>query len=176
MRTLDAIFVNSMPDTAAYTILERIVSGRRLLNPSRAEVVQLLEDSDNDLLIFGHGNEWGLYDTNLRDYLIDASNAEQLQRRTVIGIWCFAGNFADRYELHGFFTSMFISNVNESVEMWVPAEEDDIREQFSLFLNRVCVLVENDEPIENWVDSLQRQADLSIPFVRYNYEALSFFE
>jgi hypothetical protein len=173
---LDAIFINSAADTSCYDILAREVNGTVLVNPTWGEATELLENSQRDIIIFGHGTEWGVFTDNFSDYLISAYHAELLRRRRVIGIWCFAGNFAARHDLHGFFTSMFISNVNESIVNERPAEPDDIERELRLFLERIAEYIRTNVPMEEWVDRLHAVADWSQPFVAFNYECLSYLE
>lgn len=173
---LDAIFINSAADTACYDILEREVNGTVLVNPSWSEVDELLDNSRRDVVIFGHGTEYGVFTHDFGDYLISDSDAELLSNRRVIGIWCFAGNYAARHDLHGFFTSMFISNVNESVVNERPAEAEDIDRELRLFLERIAAFIHDDVPMDEWVDRLHAVADWSQPFVAFNYECLSYLE
>ena len=49
----------------------------------------------------------------LNSYLIDSEMVHLLRDKEIIGIWCNASNFAYKYDLKGFFTSMFISNEKE---------------------------------------------------------------
>lgn len=174
---LDAIVIDSSLDTIFYTNIISGVDTNLLVNPSGHQTKELLRGSSNDLLLFGHGNELGLFNQHWNNgYCIDRSHLEMLRKRRIIGVWCYAGNFADRYGLHGFFTSMFISNSREAREYGFDTTEDEVIRQNIIFGDALNRLILDGTPMEQWVDILQSQCDLSIPFVRFNYEAMAYFE
>ena len=104
------IEVNSRPDCQDFSCLYDRLQGTHLLNPSKSEVKKLLTTHpERPLILSGHGDDNGLYNHLWNGYLISSKDVELLRKQQVIiGVWCFAGNFADRYGLKGFFTSMFI--------------------------------------------------------------------
>lgn len=174
---VDFIIINVKPDTNDFGYLLNDIVGRTvLINPTRKEVRQLLRESKNDLLLYGHGDEGGLYNSFWNGYIIDSKDVEQLRKRNVIGLWCYAGNFADKYGLHGFFTSMFISNIDEANYLQIPGTPERISEEsikFNVIVNR---LLKNKTPYSEWVDIIQSEATPNDPVVRYNYEALGYYE
>ena len=111
-------------------------------------------------------------------FAVGSEHVEWLRNRPVIGIFCYASEFADRYKLHGFFTSMFISNMQEAIieQRDQGATNENIAYQQELFCNRVRKLIINNTPLIQWPEILQSQADLSLPFVRFNYEALTYYD
>lgn len=174
---MDGIFVNSMPDTDCYYILANVVNGSKLVNPTEEKVLNCLLSSNNDIIVFGHGDNNGLYDAALSNYILDLRHRKMLKSRNVIGIFCYAAEFADKYHLHGFFTSMWISNEREAANLgFTDATAEDIEQETQLFLERIVDLLRNNIPLNEWVGRLQAVCDKSKPFVRFNYEALSFFE
>ena len=173
---LDAIVIDSMPDTGYYTHIISDVETNLLVNPSGHQIKDLIRSSSNDLLLFGHGTELGLINQHWNGYCIDRSHLEILRKRRIIGVWCYAGNFADRYGLHGFFTSMFISNIKEACEYGFDTTEDEVNRQNIIFGDALNRLILDGTPMEQWVDILQSQCDYNIPFVGFNYEAMAYFE
>ena len=181
---LDVIYINTLPDTNDFCVLFDRLDANILVNPTYEQVTELLSSSTNRLLICGHGNELGVFgevnivDDHIRwgDYCIDRSNVELLRQREVIGIWCFAGNFADRYGLHGFFTSMFISNVMEAADFGFTTDEETVRNENIFFSTAVRRLIDEDVPLSQWPEILQSEAHTDIPFVGFNYEALAYYE
>lgn len=70
---------------------------------------------DEMIVFLGHGTSIGLLDTSesVGDYMIDDNDAWVLKgRQNVIGIWCFASDYARYNKLQGFYTGMFISEMN----------------------------------------------------------------
>ena len=182
---LDVIYMNTLPDTDEFgVIFKELPCTNVLVNPNRRQVNDLLSASTNRLLICGHGDECGVYGepeiVNTRicwgGHVLDRSHAELLRRREVIGIWCYAGNFADNHGLHGFFTSMFISNTNEAADFGFKTDAKTVSDENVFFAKAVRHLVENGVPLSEWVWTLQHTAHTDIPFVRFNYEALAYYE
>ena len=174
------IHIDSTPDAAR---LSRIYEGLDNIivsyNRSKSNVRRLLRITGNEpVMILGHGNPMGLFNKAQNGYVIDGNAVEWLRNRPVIGIFCYASDFADRYNLHGFFTSMYISNMSEALMMQRDegASEELIEQQDFLFCDRIRNLITSNTPMSQWPEILQSQADTSIPFVRFNYEAMTYFE
>lgn len=82
----------------------------------QSEVHSEIEKHDR-ILMMGHGSENGLY--NFSDflncvYIIDHKSVPFLKGKECIFIWCNADGFVNKYELNGFYTGMFISEVKEA--------------------------------------------------------------
>ena len=177
---IDIITVVSKEDTEDFECLYNGgLPGHTLINPTRLQVKEMLEaHTYRPLLIFGHGDERGLYDKDY-GYLIGAKEIPLLRQRScIIGVWCYASNFADHYDLKGFFTSMFISNMEEAIIHQVDrgATPEKIKEENIKFAKNLKKAIIEKQPIENWAKTFQDGADISLPFVRFNYEALSYFD
>jgi len=176
------IHMDTMRDTGILSKLYEGMDCKVFLNPDYSEKDNVMEavKSDDLVIITGHGDANGLYGVDMNGYFIDASDADVLRGRKVIGIWCYASEFADRYGLEGFFTSMFISNAQEFNEIFLSREECatdwEIERETGVFCKRVNCLVANRFPMERWVEILQAVCEKHIPYVRYNYEALSYFD
>ena len=173
------IHVDSMEDTAglkkAYEGLENVTL---LYNPTKEEVVGALRrDDDPMVMCLGHGTTSGLFNQDWFGYVVDHSMADLLRGRKMIGIWCFASSFAERYGLHGYFTSMFISNINEAEGFGFPDNTNaDILNEAELFSEKINTMLKEGVPMEQWVDMLQAGCHKEKDFVRYNYEGMRYFE
>lgn len=173
------IHVDSMEDTAglkkAYEGLENVTL---LYNPTKEEVVGTLRRDDDPLVMcLGHGTTSGLFNQDWFGYVVDHSMADLLRGRKMIGIWCFASSFAERYGLHGYFTSMFISNINEAEGFGFPDHTNaDILNEAELFSEKINTMLKEGVPMEQWVGMLQAGCHKEKDFVRYNYEGMRYFE
>ena len=148
-----------------------------LINPSKSEAKKAIMTEDDTIVLIGHGNENGLFNQRMDGFIIDSNSVQFLREKTIVGIWCYAGNFADRYDLHGFFSSMFISNPTELIEVAGFEEfdncEDVIREENISFSNKVNNLLRTNVPTCEWADRLSESVkDNPHKFVHYNYEAM----
>ena len=84
-----------------------------------------LEREDDTLLLCGHGTKYGLLAPNsISEYVIHDFNSSKIHARNVIGLFCHASSFAERNDLHGLFSSMFISNIEEALDYCVKVEDD----------------------------------------------------
>lgn len=182
------VHIISTPDTrdfeTLYTRVTYPVHPTVLINPTRQTLrVAILEEKRQEsptLVLIGHGTEYGLLDADLKTYLVDESWRGMLSTMTIIGIWCYAGNFADRLELKGFFTSNFVSNSEELFELGissVPASDyqwtcDRISWENKTFASMIGQFLARDYPLALWCKDLQKYSDASPHiFVKYNYEA-----
>jgi hypothetical protein len=98
-----------------------------------------------------------------------------LRNKTIIGIWCNASNFADRYDLTGFFTSMFISNTQELIDCGFQTFDncdEVIRVQNQIFASRINQLLSTNTPSRDWATILSDSLDNEERYVYYNYEAM----
>ena len=152
-----------------------------LHNKKRDEIDKVLSTNKDPLvMLLGHGSPNGLFGVD-ETFAIDSESINLLKDRTIIGLWCYASEFADKYKLHGFFTSMFISNIQEAMNLsffegTYEELETKITEQLDIFCYRIRSLMIRKEPMNTWVEYLQSVCDKNIPFVRFNYEALSYYE
>ena len=109
-----AVFVNSMADTATFAPLFKDIEGISLYNPTREELEKVLAENPTEtFMCLGHGSPRGLFSADMHGFLLDRDNVHLLKDRDVIGIWCYASDFARLNNLRGFFTYMFISNAQE---------------------------------------------------------------
>ena len=174
------IHIGMLDDSARlYKMYENLANIIVLRDTAREKVEAVLKQFPHEkVMLLGHGSRDGLWASNRNRFIIDEFNVDLLKKRTVIGIWCYASEFADRYGLHGFFTSMFISNIEEAIIMlsFCEHESEEITKQLDLFSYRIREFLLRNEPMNTWVEYLQSKADCSIPFVRFNYEALTYYD
>jgi hypothetical protein len=75
--------------------------------------------SHDRVLMMGHGSPAGLFSVGqfpgAYPYIIDDSLVEILRDKITIFVWCNADKFVQRHSLYGFYTGMFISEVNEAL-------------------------------------------------------------
>lgn len=178
----DVIAVDSKEDCQDFHAIWDGLRCNLPLNPSKGQVRSMLrEHPERPLIINGHGTPNGLLNKDWNVYVVDSRVVDMLRRRSyIIGVWCYASEFADRYDLKGFFTSMFISTPEEAInEGFIHADPEDITKENRIFtkrLNRLCkdlCFVDGRPSMDSWVMELQRRADICKGFVRFNYEAMT---
>lgn len=173
-----AVFVDSMADTATFAPLFKDIEGIYLYNPTREELEKvLIENPTETFMCLGHGSPRGLFSADMHGFLLDRNNVHLLKNRDVIGIWCYASDFARLNNLRGFFTYMFISNAQEcSYHRCGNYYNEVVYEQNRIFAEKVRGLIAENKPMEEWVDYLYESCDSSLDFVNFNYSNLAYFD
>lgn len=101
-------------------------------------------------------------------YIIDADNVDLLRDREIIGIWCYASDFATKYKLRGFFTYMFVSNPSEARFLsFGEHTTEEVDEQNIHFCNQINRFLNEGVEPQNFIENLEY--DDSINFVHFNY-------
>ena len=155
------------------------LTGDILINPRRSAVKKLLvAHPERPLVLLGHGTPRGLLNDKWDGYVVGSELVQFLRKQQcIIGVFCYAGNFADEYKLHGFFTSMFISNVTESVDEGFPSTHESIQRENILFSKKLNDLILNEPNMSSWPSKLQEYGlNHQEPFVKFNYEAMVCYE
>ena len=118
---------------------------------------------DDDGCFYGYNNY-----SNWSPYIIDADNVDLLYDREVIGIWCYASEFAVKHHLRGFFTYMFVSNPMEARFLHFGEHTtEEVDEQNIHFCNQINQFInEGVEPID-FIERLEYDDDIN--FVHFNY-------
>lgn len=170
------IHIISTEDTNDFAGIYEGLNATILINPTSSECKRAIINEQDRIVLIGHGTEYGLLNQRLDGYIIDSKMIQFIRGKNIIGIWCNASNFADRYDLTGFFTSMFISNTNELMECGFQAFEnceEEIRRQNLIFAERINELLTANTPSGDWATILYNSLTNSDErFVYYNYEAM----
>lgn len=161
-----------------YTHLIETYNGNTLMvNPTRAEVVDVLFDHPEEtLMALGHGSGFGLFGAT-SGYVIDGFMTHLLRNRDMIGIWCHAKDFGKMNNLKGFFTAMFISNPNEaSLYRMKKVDEETTQSENIFFADKVNGLIKDKVALNEWTDKLTSNCHSDIDFVKYNYDGLEYLD
>ena len=169
------IHIISTEDTNDFSGIYAGLDATILINPTASECRRAIIDETEQIVLIGHGTECGLLNQRLDGYIIDSRMVQFLRDKDVIGIWCNASNFADRYDLTGFFTSMFISNSRELNECGFQTFDncdEEIMRQNQIFASRINQLLSTNTPSKEWAAILFDSLNNEERFVYYNYEAM----
>ena len=169
------IHIISTEDTNDFSRIYAGLDATILINPTASACRRAIINETEQIVLIGHGTECGLLNQRLDGYIIDSRMVQFLRGKDVIGIWCNASNFADRYDLTGFFTSMFISNTNELMECGFQTFDncdEEIMRQNQIFASRINQLLSTNTPSREWATILFDSLNNEERFVYYNYEAM----
>ena len=141
--------------------------------------VNYLIDSYDRVIMMGHGSPRGLFSMgvfyDLFGYVIDKNTVYLLkEKKDSIFIWCDADQFIRKYNLNGFSTGMFISEIRESVQCGINGVSqqmiDESNNAFSKILNRI--LKSSITTIYEKLKAEYQEVAFSNPVAAYNYQRL----
>ena len=146
-------------------------------NCTKAEVYEQVAKHDR-IIMLGHGSPSGLFAVSQfigeqrSSYIIDESFVDMLkEKRNNVYIWCHADRYVNRFELSGFFTGMFISEVLEAAMYDINAKDEEIGKSNDLFSELVGEKIENES--ENIHQYIKDRYILPGSRVRdFNYERI----
>lgn len=172
------LHIISKPDTLDFKPIYEDLPGIKNIEPQELEKT-LRENPGETIMLIGHGDgRGGLFSEDWKTYILEEKFIPLLKSRPVIGLWCYAAEFADRYGLHGFFTSMFISTPQEyNIEF--PGQpnksEEEIKELNLKFSWRINKLLEEKVSLSLWPEELQGYVNsCSDEVEKFNYETLCY--
>ena len=145
---------------------------------TKYEVMRLIESHDR-VMLMGHGSPFGLFSMGqfnaANGYIIDQSTVEVLEgKNNMVYIWCNADQFINRFNLKGFYSGMFISEVGEANYCGVyGATQDVVDESNFKFVEIVGESINNDlDLVYKNVVSEYGKLNATNRIVEYNHQRL----
>ena len=141
--------------------------------------VQRAIRTDDVIMMLGHGNEYGLFSKpekngDYKRFLITDKHVQFLRKKTCIGIWCYANKFAEKYKLHGLFSGMIISELQEAIDMGVPATRDEIDREMEKFTIRLKDCMDT-YGLEQIPLRMKESDDVQSALTKFNYGNLYYY-
>jgi len=142
--------------------------------------VQRAIRSDSVVMMLGHGNEYGLFSKpnkygKFERFMITDRHVQFLRDKTCIGLWCHANLFAERYGLHGLFSGMIISELQEAIDYNIAATKEEIDREMLTFTLRLKDCIEKfglkETPLR-----MRDLDDLKSELTTFNYNNLFYYE
>jgi hypothetical protein len=143
MKTL-IIHLND-PTTKTLCPIYENIKDKTVITDKVKHLNRLINKHDR-IIMLGHGSPLGLF--SYGSYLISRENVEFLRsKENSIFIWCHANEFTEKYQLHGFATGMFISELEEANWYGVKCSQNDIDVSTELFVNIVTKYINESTDI-----------------------------
>lgn len=147
---------------------------------STKAAVQRAIREGNALMMLGHGNEYGLFSApnkkgKFERLLISDRDVQFLRDKTCICIWCHANQFAEKYGLHGLFSGMIISELQEAIDYNIVVTKEEIDRVMNAFTRHLkdCIDRYDLKEIPLRMSELDTiRSELST----FNYSHLYYFE
>lgn len=142
--------------------------------------VQRAIRSDDVVMMLGHGNEYGLFSKpekngEYRRFLITDKHVQFLRDKSCIGIWCYANKFAEKYKLHGLFSGMIISELQEAIDLGVAATKEEIDKEMEKFTICLKDCIET-YGLEQTPFRMKEYDDVQSVLTKFNYSNLYYYE
>jgi len=142
-------------------------------NKTQKQIEDLINIHDR-VIMLGHGTPHGLLSVGQfpgMGHVINSETVPYLKRTENIFIWCYAGEFVSRYDLKGFCSGMFISEVSEAEYLDVNTTQADIDMSNMLFSYTLGKALLNNDDL-NTIMSKTKTAYFTISAInevaRYN--------
>lgn len=120
---------------------------------SKKELHELIESHDR-VMMMGHGSPGGLFSvgqfSKTNGFIIDKETVSLLEQKdNSVFIWCNADQFVNRFDLKGFYSGMFISEVGEAMYCGLPGTKQDVVDEsnygfcniISNYINEDCGII-----------------------------------
>lgn len=114
---------------------------------SNKMVVELIKSHDR-IIMLGHGDHKGLYARDGKHFrhIISGKHVYLLREKECVCIWCNADVFVKKHNLKGFYTGMFISEMDEAyMYEYYNVQQHTIIESNNSFASIVSKYINNDD-------------------------------
>ena len=165
-------------------VLSHLYEGRKDISAFISETstnseVQHAISRDNIIMMLGHGNEYGLFSKPVKNgkydrFLITDRHVQFLRDKTCIGIWCHANKFAERYGLHGLFSGMIISEIQEAVDWNIHTTQEEIDVEIEKFACRLRDSISR-YGLRETPCKTEEQDDVRSELTTFNYSRLFYY-
>jgi hypothetical protein len=152
---------------------------------TKDEVRELIREHDR-VMMMGHGSPNGLFSIGQfpqknffgNSFIIDESMVELLsEKEHNVYIWCWASTFVEKYNLKGFSSGMFISEVGEAYYCGLPGTKQDVVDESNYgFCNIISKYI--NENTDNIYENVMNEYGLiaeNNPVAFYNHNRIKMF-
>lgn len=132
------------------------------------------------IMMLGHGSDKGLFsrsDDANKEFdriIVGHAHAYYLRKHRLIGIWCHASLFAEAEHLHGLFSGMFISEMEEAVEYGIETSPDELSVEMEKFVKRLRYLLDNNVLLHEIPQLIKDMDDVHSPLTEFNYSGIRY--
>jgi len=138
-------------------------------------------ESNNRIMMMGHGSPLGLFAVGqfekegMMSYIVDHTFISALQKKDNVFIWCYANKFVEEHKLTGFYSGMFISEVQEAAIYQFDVSQESINYSNNNFSKLVSkYITESSDHIYSKVTNEYGGLANYNPIIKYNNERLNY--
>jgi len=142
------------PSTSFLDIVYKDIPNKTVITGgcTKGDVQQLIREHDR-VMMMGHGTPGGLFSVgqfqNSNGYIIDYNTAHILNLKdNSVFIWCNADKYVETFGLKGFYSGMFISEVEEADYCGIPGTDQELIDESNFgFCNIIAKYINEDKNI-----------------------------
>ena len=130
------------------------------------------------IMLLGHGSDKGLFfraDDSKDEFdkiIVGHSHAYHLRKHggNIVAIWCNADQFARAEGLHGLFTGMIVSELNEALLYQVETTQEELDRENVKLARRLRALLDERIPLNEIPKRMLAMDDVHSPLTTFNYK------
>lgn len=151
-------------------------------NASTAEIKRSLHHlpKSERLMLLGHGSDAGLFSREkdgeeFNRIIVGHQHSYYLRGRSnIVGIWCNADQFARKEGLHGLFSGMIISEMEEAEQYGIPTDQEELDIELQIFVHWLEKFVNSDTPLHKIPEYMKNILYHPCLLNEFNYRNLYF--
>ena len=129
------------------------------------------------IMLLGHGSDKGLFfrKNDSRDefdkVIVSHAHAYHLRKHggNIVAVWCNADQFARAEGLHGLFTGMIVSELNEALLHQVETTQEELDRENARLARRLRALLDERIPLSEIPKRMLATDDVHSPLTTFNY-------
>lgn len=129
------------------------------------------------IMLLGHGSDKGLFfrkDDSKDEFdkvIVSHAHAYHLRKHcgNIVAVWCNADQFARAEGLHGLFTGMIVSELNEALLYQVETTQEELDRENVKLARRLRALLDERIPLSEIPKRMLAMDDVHSPLTTFNY-------
>ena len=148
-------------------------------NRSTKEMGRLLHhvSTQERIMLLGHGSDKGLFfrkndsKEEFDKVIVSHAHAYHLRKHggNIVAVWCNADQFARAEGLHGLFTGMIVSELNEALLHQVETTQEKLDRENARLARRLRALLDERIPLSEIPKRMLAMDDVHSPLTTFNY-------
>ena len=132
------------------------------------------------LMLLGHGSDAGLFSREgdgdeFNRIIVGHQHSYYLRGRSnIVGIWCNADLFARKEGLHGLFSGMIISEMEEAEQYGIPTTQEELDTELQIFVHHLGMHLNSDAPLHKIPEYMRNTLYHPCLLNEFNYRNLYF--
>lgn len=163
------------------TLYEGLTEARRLdCSSTNREIGHAIWHTPGSerIMLLGHGSDRGLFwrrdDTRplFDGILVGHKHAFQLRRHgaNLVAVFCHANLFAEANGLHGLFSGMIVTEMEEAVEYGITTSEEELEAENVKLFQRLRLLFDKGASLSEIPRYILDMDDVHTPLTEFNYQ------